>query len=85
MRAFNVRFSPNDRERVVRYLKSRYGEPKSEHTDRFRREGRPDRKVYNVLWESGRDKALLSVQPSRRRAQLEVWRGKFEQQIYKIQ
>jgi len=84
VQAFNVRFDPNDRARVVRYLKSRYGEPKSERTDTFRREGKADRQVYNVRWESGRDKALLSVQVSRRRAQLEVSRGNFEQQIYRI-
>jgi hypothetical protein len=65
-------------------LKSRYGEPKSERTDTFRREGKPERKVYTVRWESGRDKALLSVQLSRRRAQLEVSRGNFEQEIYRV-
>jgi hypothetical protein len=84
VQAFNVRFGPHDRERVVRYLKSRYGEPKSERTDTFRREGKPDRRVYKVRWESGRDKALLSVQLSRRRAQLEVSRGSFEQEIYRV-
>jgi hypothetical protein len=84
VQAFNVRFNPNDRERVVRYLKSRYGEPKSERTDTFRREGKPERKVYTVRWESGRDKALLSVQLGRRRAQLEVSRGNFEQEIYRV-
>jgi len=85
VQAFTVRFSPNDRARVVRYLKSRYGEPKSERTDSFRREGKPDLEVYKVRWESGRDKAVLSVQLERRRARLEVSRGNFEQQIYKIQ
>ena len=35
VQAFNVRFNPNDRERVVRYLKSRYGEPKSERRAAF--------------------------------------------------
>ena len=84
VQAFNERFSPDDRERVVRYLKSRYGEPKSERTDTFRSEGKPDRQVYKVRWESGRDKALLSVQLSRRRAQLEVSRGNFEQEIYRV-
>ena len=84
VQAFSIRFNPNDRERVVRYLKARYGEPKSERTDTFRREGKPDRQVYKVRWESGRDKALLSVQLSRRRAQLEVSRGNFEQEIYRV-
>jgi hypothetical protein len=84
VQAFSVRFNPDDRERVVRYLKSRYGEPKSERTDTFGREGKPDRQVYKVRWEAGRDKALLSVQLSRRHAQLEVSRGNFEQEIYKV-
>ena len=85
VQAFTVRFSPNDRARVVRYLKLRYGEPKSERTDRFQREGKSDREVYKVRWENGRDKAVLTVQMGRHRARLEVSRGNFEQQIYKIQ
>ncbi|HUJ86175.1 MAG TPA: hypothetical protein VLX30_04925 [Burkholderiales bacterium] len=84
VQAFDVRFSPDDRERVVQYLKSRYGEPLSERTETFRREGKPERSVYSVRWESGPDKALLSAQLDRRRAQLEVSRGNFEQQIYEV-
>jgi len=84
VQAFDVRFSPQDRERVVRYLKSRYGEPMSERTDTFRRDGKPERKVYKVRWERGQDKALLSAQLDRNRAQLEVSRGNFEEEIYKV-
>ena len=84
VQAFDLRFSPDDRERVVRYLKSRYGEPMSERIETFREEGKAERQVYNVRWESGRDKALLSAQLDRRRAQLEVSRGDFEQEIYKV-
>jgi hypothetical protein len=84
VQAFDVRFSPQDRERVVRYLKSRYGEPMSERIDTFRRDGKPDRKVYKVRWESGQDKALLSAQLDRNRAQLEVSRGDFAQEIYRV-
>lgn len=84
VQAFDLRFSPDDRERVVRFLKARYGDPKSERVDVFRREGKPERRVYKVRWESGQDKALLSAQLDRRRAGLEVWRGDFEQEIYKI-
>ncbi|MGH8737960.1 MAG: hypothetical protein ACREVC_11440 [Burkholderiales bacterium] len=84
VQAFDVRFSPEDRERVVRFLKSRYGDPVSERTETFSREDKPQRQVYKLRWESGRDKALLSAQLDRRRAQLEVSRGDFEQEIYKV-
>jgi hypothetical protein len=84
VQAFDIRFNPEDREQVVRFLKSRYGEPESERTEVFHREGKPDRQVYKVRWESGRDKALLSEQLDRKRAQLEVSRGDFEQEIYKL-
>jgi len=84
VQAFDVRFSPEEREPVVRYLKSRYGEPMSERTETFRRDGKPDRRVYKVRWESGQDKALLSAQLDRKRAQLEVWRGDFAQEIYRV-
>jgi hypothetical protein len=84
VQAFDVRFSPDDRERVVRFLRSRYGEPMSERIETFSREGKPERRIYKVRWESGRDKALLSAQLDRRRAQLEVSRGNFEQEIYEV-
>ncbi|MFZ1908663.1 MAG: hypothetical protein WAU52_06235 [Burkholderiales bacterium] len=84
VQAFDVRFSPDDRERVVQFLKSRYGEPLSERVETFARESKPERQIYKVRWESGRDKALLSVQLDRRRAQLEVSRGNFEQEIYQV-
>ncbi len=84
VQAFDVRFDPEDRERVVRYLKSRYGEPASERTEVFHREGKPDREVYKVRWEDGRDKALLSAQLERKHAQLEVSRGDFDLEIYRV-
>lgn len=84
VQAFDVRFSPDERETVVRFLKSRYGEPMSERVETFSREGKPERRIYKVRWESGRDKALLSAQLDRRRAQLEVSRGDFDQEIYKV-
>jgi hypothetical protein len=68
----------------VRFLKSRYGEPMSERIETFSREDKPARRIYKVRWESGRDKALLSAQLERRRAQLEVSRGDFDQEIYKV-
>ncbi|MGH8746211.1 MAG: hypothetical protein ACREUK_06950 [Burkholderiales bacterium] len=84
VQAFDVRFSPDDRERVVRFLKSRYGDPASERTETFSRGDKPQRQVYKVRWQSGRDTALLSAQLDRRRAQLEVWRGNFMDDIYKV-
>jgi hypothetical protein len=84
VQAFDVRFSPDDRETVARFLKSRYGKPMAERTETFGGEGKPQRNIYKVRWESGHDKALLSVQLERHRAQLEVWRGNFEEEIYKV-
>jgi hypothetical protein len=84
VQAFDVRFDPEDREIVVRFLKSRYGQPLSERVETFGREDKPQRRVYKVRWESGHDKALLSVQLDHRRAQLEVSRGNFDQEIYKV-
>lgn len=84
VQAFDVRFSLNDRERVAAFLKSRYGTPLSERTETISREGKPDRRVYKLRWESGQDKALLSAQLDRNRAQLEAWRGNFAEEIYRV-
>jgi hypothetical protein len=85
VQAFDVRFDSRDRERVVAYLASHYGKPRSERIETISRPGKEDRKVYEARWEQGPEKALLSARLGRRSAQLEVSRGDFAERIYRVQ
>ncbi len=84
VQAFDVRFDGRDRERVVAYLKTRYGKPLSERVETISRPGKEDRRLYQARWEEGQEKALLSARLGRRFAQLEVSRGDFAEQLYRV-
>jgi hypothetical protein len=84
IQAISVRFDVNDRERVVAHLRSRWGPPAGEKTESIARRDKDDRKVYKVNWENGNERAMLVVQSGRKRAALEVWRGNFIDEIYRV-
>jgi len=89
IQAVSVRFDINDRDRVISHLKSRWGPPSGEKTETIARKGKDgkskdDRKVYKVNWEKGNERALLTAQSDRKRGSLEVWRGNFIDEIYKV-
>ena len=89
IQAISVRFDVRDRERVVAHLASRWGKPSAEKTETVVRKGKDgqakeDRKIYKANWEKGNERALVTVQSDRKRAALEVWRGNFIDEIYKV-
>jgi hypothetical protein len=84
VQAFDVRFESRDAERVVSFLKARYGAPVAETREKPAREGRTPREIYKLRWEQGRDRAVLTAHADRRRALLSVSRGDFEEQIYRV-
>jgi hypothetical protein len=83
VQAFDVRFAAGDLARVTDYLKSRYGEPDVERVETFAR-GSEQRMVKKVRWKRGADQAELSGQLGQRRAELNVWRGEFNTEVYRI-
>ena len=83
LEAFDVRFNTRDLERLVEFLKSRYGAPVTETRDSFQRKGGGERKVYKALWENGKQRAVLTAQLEERRASMLVSRGDFEEEIYR--
>ena len=84
VQAFDLRFDTRDIERVTALLKKRYGEPQSETKDDIQREGKPATQIYKALWESGKDRAVLVVPLEKKRGQLTVSRGDWEDEIYKV-
>jgi hypothetical protein len=69
---------------VTALLKKRYGEPQSETKEAFEREGKAGTQTYKALWETGKDRAVLVVPLEKKRGQLTVSRGDWEEEIYKV-
>ena len=84
LEAFDVRFDTKELERFVKFLKSRYGEPRSEDKESYARKGKSAREVYKALWESGKERAVLTAQLEKRRASMLVSRGDFDEEIYRV-
>ncbi len=82
VQAFDLRFDTRDTARLLGVLKSRYGKPATETKDTFTH--RDGREVHKIVWEAGKDRAALVSQADRKRAQLTVTRGAFEEEIYRV-
>jgi hypothetical protein len=82
VQAFDLRFHSRDAETLAKHFKARWGEPVSETKEAPA--DKAGRSVYKVLWEKGRDRALLVSQEQSRRASLLASRGNFEEEIYKV-
>jgi hypothetical protein len=67
---FDVRFDHGNVKRVTDYLRVRYGAPMAEQP--------------SLEWKAKGERARLSSEPGRRRASLLVWRGAFDEEIYKV-
>jgi hypothetical protein len=82
--AFDVRFDTKELDRLVGFLKARYGAPQTETRDSFERKGDKPRQVYKALWEHGKERAVLTAQLEKRRASMLVSRGNFDEEIYRV-
>jgi hypothetical protein len=83
--AFDLRFDTKELDRLVAFLKSRYGAPQSETRDTYERKGKSSRQVYKALWENAGERAVLTAQLEKRRASMLVSRGDFDEEIYRVQ
>ncbi len=84
IQAFELRFDTKDLEQVKATLRSTWGAPLAEATETISRKNRDDRKVFKMRWEKGADRAILTAQLERKRAGLEVSRGGFAEEIYRV-
>ena len=84
VQAFTVRFGLNDREKVASHFRSKWGAPASETTQAISRKEKEPKLVSKVRWDKGNDHALLTAYADRKRATLEVWRGNFQDEIYRV-
>jgi hypothetical protein len=84
IQAYDLRFDISELERVKAHLKARWGAPLAEATEVIARRDKEDRKVFKMRWEKGADRALLVAQLEKKNATLEVSRGTFPEEIYRV-
>lgn len=84
IQAMDLRFNAKDLERVKEALRARWGAPQAEATETFAAKDRKDRSVYKMRWEKGADRAVLTAQLDKKRATLEISRGNFPEEIYRV-
>ena len=84
IQAYDARFDIKELERMKAHLKARWGAPLAEATDVISKRDTKDRMVFKMRWEKGDERAVLTAQLERKRATLEVSRGNFPVEIYRI-
>ena len=84
IQAYDLRFDIKDLERGKAALRAAWGAPLAETTETFARKNKPDRKVLKMRWEKGSDRAILSAQLDKNRVAVEVSRGSFPEEIYRV-
>lgn len=83
--AFDVRFDTKELDRFVGFLKTRYGAPASENRDTHHSKSKTARQVYTARWEKNGESAVLTAQLEKRSGSMLVSRGKFDEEIYRVQ
>ena len=84
VQAYDLRFDTKELERVKSHLRSRWGAPLAEATEVIARRDKNDRKVFKMRWEKGAERAILTAQLEKKRASLEVSRGSFPVEVYRV-
>ena len=84
IQAYDLRFDTKNLERVKSHLKSRWGAPLAEATEVIGQSDKKERKVFKMRWEKGAERAIVTAQLEKKRADLEVSRGNFPVEIYRV-
>ena len=85
IQAYDLRFDVKDLDRMKAHLRARWGAPLAEATEVIARRDAKDRQVFKMRWEKGAERAVLTAQLEKKRASLEVSRGNFPVEIYRVQ
>ena len=84
IQGFDLRMDMKDLDRVKGVLQGRWGAPLAQATDTISQKDKKDRQVFKMRWEKGTDVAILSAQLEKKRVIVEVARGSFLTEIYRI-
>ena len=84
IQAFSLSFDVKELDRVKAYLRGQWGAPLAEVTETIARKDKPDRKVFRMRWEQDAEYAVIVGQLEKKRATLDISRGGFAEEIYRI-
>jgi hypothetical protein len=84
VQAFDLRFDTRDVKRLMDVLRKTYGAPTAETKDAFERRGKDGQEIFRARWEQGKDRAVLVAPMEKKRSQLSVSRGNFDEEIYRV-
>lgn len=84
VQAFDLRFDTKDVKKLMGVLRKTYGAPAAETKDAFERRGKDGKEIYRARWEQGKDRAVLVAPMEKKRSQLSVSRGNFDEEIYRV-
>lgn len=84
IQAYDIRFDIKELERMKAHLRATWGAPLSEATEVVSRRDKEDRKVFKMRWDKGAERAILVAQLEKKRASLEVSRGTFPEEVYRV-
>lgn len=84
VQAMDLRLDARDLDSIKRYLRQVYGAPRSEGTEVVPRGEKGERRNYKMRWENGADRAVLTAPENSQRAELSIWRGNFDSEIYRV-
>lgn len=84
VQAIDLRIDTRDTESVKRHLRQVYGAPKSEGIEVIPRGEKGERRIFKMRWEDGADRAVFTAPENTQRAELSIWRGNFDSEIYRV-
>jgi hypothetical protein len=84
IQGYELRFDTKDLERVKAALRAQWGAPLAEATEVISKKDREDRKIFKMRWEKGADLAILTAQLDKKRGGVDVSRGNFATEIYRV-
>ena len=84
IQAFSLSFDVKELDRVKAHLRGQWGAPLAEVTETIARKDKADRKVFRMRWEQGAEYAVIVGQLEKKRATLDIARGSFAEDIYRI-
>ncbi len=84
IQGYELRFDTKDLQKVAEALRARWGVPLAEATEVISKKDKEDRKIFKMRWEKGADLAILTAQLEKKRGGVDVSRGNFAQEIYRV-
>jgi hypothetical protein len=84
VQGLTLRFESKHTKKIADHLRGAFGPPTAEGDVVIVRRKGEERRALRVRWEKGADRAVLTAHPKAKRATLDLARGDFEEEIYRV-